>query len=992
MAKITPYELELSNPIASALVANFVSDGTNVVNTVTGVIATEIGTGIVHGEDAGGLYFTLADDNWLEFPVDAAMPDGMGFTVMCHSSGLASANMRPIVGTTGSAPRWILYERQYSIDFVSAYIAGGYVTSTFASSYSDVISARFEVGNTVSFFAEQSSDLNNASSQVSAAAALPLIIGVYNQSNSFDTYGKFYAINIANEELTDTQILSLHAEPSQIYKDEVTATVDLTDYGLTFINSGQSVSLPLVGAYSGTITYTDNTTLAISGTGTHTIDGTVPISIKYIETVDTTGSQYYDFNRTQGVAVPELLNGQDGTLVGFDAGSGYVRAVNSTDGISFSSGKYVGNLPTFSRNSTWFWASVYIPASASGWLTVVGAYSNTANVEISLRVNCATGQLVCRMKNYGGDASSTFPDTSVYEVGSTANCTLGDYTTIGFRPYTTTESGCTFKVGENAQEAILIQDVYGGSDYHWYGDVGGPNAYGWDMIAKWQIGEGSKYGNSINSTTSAGARIAWVKQNATNQWDLTKAVGLKVPDIVAGGSLNLVGFTNVFYRPEANNEIIGYDFSSLSVYATASGMGFGANFKITARVTTGSDVASSQWMFHQWDGASDNRSFLLRVNAGQFQTHISFDGINGVTGPVTGTILPYTRYTVVMEKAGAVLSVTLDDGVPATLAVDAGSVYAASVDTLFGAGTVTLSSVFSGILEQILVDKSGVAAHNYDLTIEDADSFIDLVGGNHATPIGIKTSGWMPIVDTQTFLIAPASSDYTSPQGMLNVEVGKPYFVNGFIADGVYSETLTVAADAFPNNFKLSAINSGEVEIQGTASHSLLTGFIEGIVFSSDPSNIDHVVRIAPDATLLWPMIATDCKMTNINNVDGQQLPLFISSGTSSNNDFIFRNCSFLSESSNSGVCVNNSSTIGNKLILDNCLVVHNDALTTNIKGAVRAFSGDIDMTNCVVYAAAPTQPCIVAVTGVITQNRVVTNDATGDIPNVDFTGAFVNG
>jgi hypothetical protein len=108
------------------------------------------------------------------------------------------------------------------------------------------------------------------------------------------------------------------------------------DYGLTFINSGQSVSLPLVGAYSGTITYTDNTTLAISGTGTHTIDGTVPISIKYIETVDTTGSQYYDFNRTQGVAVPELLNGQDGTLVGFPTDSGYVRELSSNEIIGYA--------------------------------------------------------------------------------------------------------------------------------------------------------------------------------------------------------------------------------------------------------------------------------------------------------------------------------------------------------------------------------------------------------------------------------------------------------------------------------------------------------------------------------------------------------------------------------------------------------------------------------------------------------------------------------
>ena len=73
-------------------------------------------------------------------------------------------------------------------------------------------------------------------------------------------------------------------------RDDVTG--ELIGYALNA--ASQSISYPLVGAWSGTITYSDDTTAAVSGSGTYVVNGSTPVIITTFDVTDSNGGHLYD--------------------------------------------------------------------------------------------------------------------------------------------------------------------------------------------------------------------------------------------------------------------------------------------------------------------------------------------------------------------------------------------------------------------------------------------------------------------------------------------------------------------------------------------------------------------------------------------------------------------------------------------------------------------------------------------------------------------------
>ena len=84
---------------------------------------------------------------------------------------------------------------------------------------------------------------------------------------------------------------------------------EITGYALNDV--AQTITLAMTGAYTGTITYSDDTTAAISGSGNHVLDGTTPIVIKKVIATDAVNSFDWDFTTGDVDQIIELLQGSD---------------------------------------------------------------------------------------------------------------------------------------------------------------------------------------------------------------------------------------------------------------------------------------------------------------------------------------------------------------------------------------------------------------------------------------------------------------------------------------------------------------------------------------------------------------------------------------------------------------------------------------------------------------------------------------------------------
>jgi hypothetical protein len=80
---------------------------------------------------------------------------------------------------------------------------------------------------------------------------------------------------------------------------------EIVGYKLT--SSAETITLTMSGAFEGVITYSDNSTVAISGSGNYVLDGTTPIIIAKVTATDTASSFDWDFTTGDSNQIIETL-------------------------------------------------------------------------------------------------------------------------------------------------------------------------------------------------------------------------------------------------------------------------------------------------------------------------------------------------------------------------------------------------------------------------------------------------------------------------------------------------------------------------------------------------------------------------------------------------------------------------------------------------------------------------------------------------------------
>jgi len=169
----------------------------------------------------------------------------------------------------------------------------------------------------------------------------------YSAKLGFGHYNdKFYSSQLLTKtgSFTQAEIDSLVADPYQLFQTQQDVQ---EEYSLNFTLATHVLTIPFIGAYTGKITLTDNTTQAISGSGTYTLDGTTPINVKNIDATDTNGFHLFNLNKTFGDTVQSETSSLVAQLTGFPVDSGYVRdaATGLISGYQFSQGIFCSLLP-----------------------------------------------------------------------------------------------------------------------------------------------------------------------------------------------------------------------------------------------------------------------------------------------------------------------------------------------------------------------------------------------------------------------------------------------------------------------------------------------------------------------------------------------------------------------------------------------------------------------------------------------------------------------
>lgn len=157
-----------------------------------------------------------------------------------------------------------------------------------------------------------------------------LVIGTAVSGNDIGTSGSCGNLGVATVEVTDDDGYHLfsfnHTQGDVVQSETSSLQATLVNFpadsgyvrgdngeivGYEFANS-VSATLSLTGAYSGTLTYSDDSTLAISGSGDYVVNSGI---VKNVTVTDTLVSYNYDFTTGDGSKIPETLTGNNATIV-----------------------------------------------------------------------------------------------------------------------------------------------------------------------------------------------------------------------------------------------------------------------------------------------------------------------------------------------------------------------------------------------------------------------------------------------------------------------------------------------------------------------------------------------------------------------------------------------------------------------------------------------------------------------------------------------------
>ena len=439
-----------------------------------------------------------------------------------------------------------------------------------------------------------------------------------------------------------------------------------------------------------------------------------------IEIVDDNGTHVLDLNQTQGDIrdISGLANTLTCTVFSPAAESGYVRELGSHDGVTFDGVNDYATATTMALGSDFsITCEITTGSTVLGQQWIINAFENDSK-----------RSFVCQTKE--GFFKFTLNDTGE----STGNVWIDSTVALA----TNTSYSVVFsKVGTVMSIAIdggtaETLPCFAGNVWNDPTTIVG--------IAT-QIDGTNDFNGTIKTIDIQSTTFPANNRN----YDFTKTTGLTVPDTISGNDATLVGFTNVFYRPEVSDSIIGYKFDGVMYASLPQDISIGVNEEFTIEFdifyNPAGTAAEDECMILGADSGGDNRFFIRPSGNMTLVTSL-------------GTVVDFTcNFTF-----GEWHNVKIDR-------VIGGNTISAYIDGIFQDSTQmnhsfifeniarvsTLRANKGTIITHLAVHKTQVITNYYDFTTGDVDTIPDTVGGNHATIVSAATTGWQPLVDTQVF-------------------------------------------------------------------------------------------------------------------------------------------------------------------------------------------------------------------------------------------------
>lgn len=852
---VTPYEIDTTNSITQDLVFCAVSNGANIVDLVSGSLAsTEVS--VTHGSDAGGNYFqTTNGSSRVSFSAEDIQPyNTSDVTIITITEYTAESGLLLLISLGESGNPDIALRGSTSGKAVfraSNYFDGG---NTYPNDTNRGYSVSIDSSDNAKLYYDQEVT-GPFSTTISGTQSKDINLHMLGDSDpNLSMNAKGYMHLVFNRVLTDAEVFAIHADPYQLFR---TAEDELRDYALRgdgvnahvlvdipssagvggdyhtyteirmkkedenffffdtdYLTDTQVVTVP-VGTVTHGVTATDFHTYAweykfISGVKTYNfwVDGVQIVtegsttgirvtttklmqqsggdnrkgSIQYVKHIDyylPENNRYYDCNQAndQGY-VPELLQDKHGTLQGFPAAAGYVRELSAlVDGVAFDGIDDDGTFTEIDRPETSWRIEMEFRCDES-----LGAFR-----EVMGRTIDGSAQIELRSQG-GGD------DNFRYRVGGTnrqLNFPEATFATGRWMTMVLTYDGTTLSGVANGANST---SNWSGSNltFKQFDVFARNNASGYRACA-W------RYFRYYNTTSG---------DELIHDWDFREAEGTLVRDKASGNDVTLNGFTNVYYRPEASNELIGYRFNGDTYLQGANQPSGIYDIEIDFAENLDRIDGTFQYIFQCGNGSLYVRNTDL----------LQFSGSTGTAGAVNFEIdgVPQSWVSATTPFAGS----GLDSLAGKTLRING----AADLNVnLFIMSKIGATEKMGGVISAIRVYAwdTHTLVGSYDGTTGDVDNFVNTVGSGQLNIQSAPTSGFLPVVDRQVF----TASDYATLSGFQTAENGnadireyRPTTTTGAtltgFTDGVIIEggavtspiTISTTGDCFINNATLDDV------------------------------------------------------------------------------------------------------------------------------------------------------------------------------------------
>ena len=487
-------------------------------------------------------------------------------------------------------------------------------------------------------------------------------------------------------------------------------------------------------------------------------------------------------------------------------------------------------------------------------------------------------------------------------------------------------------------------------------------------------------------------------------YDFNRTSGTIVPELINGQNGTLVGFPADSGYVIENEEIIGYEFNGVDTYATipplvsANVSGISWDLEFTSRTS----ILLSYTLLAQPDDLNDG--ILLEING---DVRYKYAGTSATWVGARLSDDDVLRFEMRWDGAGDKNMQLFVNEVPKAIIVL--TLASPSAYTTFSRLDIYYSPILLSYVKYT-DNKNYVNNRLYDFTLGDDDQIIDTIGGNHATIVNAKTSGWMPIVEKQVFTIGAVGKDYSSVDAAILAEKNAGNYISKeLLISGVLVGSIAESYEEYNTNIVLKGItpwlDKSQKPINGIQGHIRLTGDLAAI------GNTQYFKDLLIENTGGYPLSSQQYQKSV--NYDIQDCYV-AGSGI-----FDLRNgSSFVTMKISRSICQTTTrgfeggGVYGDVILIDN-IFIYGSANTTYISLFHGSALGSLIIQNCIVKdesTGGGSNKSMFSVSGAydnLVIDGLITNKLAGNLDRndtltalqeswittgVNFTGAFVDG